>query len=101
MLTIVIVEPIPSRNHATIKPSITPSGKHRCKTVIGGNPSTNRKSRRNPTTTKLPILAIQREIEAQDFAHSMILVPLIMAPNFANHILFNRFNKTVSKTQDL
>jgi hypothetical protein len=86
MLTIVIVEPIPLRNHATIKPSITPSGKHKCKTVLKGNPSPNRKSRRNPTTIKLPILAIQSEIEAQDFAHSMVLFPLIKAPNFANHM---------------
>jgi hypothetical protein len=91
MLTIVIVEPIPSRNHATIKPSITPSGKHRCKMLIGGNPSPNSKSKRNPTTIKLPILAIQREIEAHDFAHSMFSFPLIKAPKVANHIEFNRF----------
>jgi hypothetical protein len=72
MLTIVIVAPIPSRNHATINPIITPSGKHKCKIVIGSNPSPNRKVRRNPITNKLPIRAIQLEIERHDFMNIII-----------------------------
>jgi hypothetical protein len=91
MLTIVIVDPIPSRNHATIKPKITPTGKNKCKTVSRGNSSLTRKTKRKPTTAKLPILAVQREIEAHDFAHSMFSFPLIKAPKVANHILFNGF----------
>ena len=90
---IVIVTPIPSKNHARIKPSITLNGKHICKTVIGGNPSPNKKSKRNPMIIKLRLLAIQRVIEARLFADNMILSLSIIVPMVRVHLHFGAEQK--------
>jgi hypothetical protein len=94
MLATVIVAPIPSKNQARIKPSITPNGKNKCKTVILGKPSPNKKTKMNPIIIKLRLLAIQRGIEVRRFSDNMIVSPSIGAPNAPVSVLEKRSDES-------